>query len=57
MSRSTVLSARTVDNHLVKLRKAIEDEPDRPRFLLTVHGVGYKLDVSASAVVFGSGAP
>jgi DNA-binding response OmpR family regulator len=48
-------NTRTVDNHLVKLRKAIEDEPDRPRWLLTVHGVGYKLDVGAGAVVFGPG--
>ncbi len=39
----------------VKLRKAIEDEPDRPRWLLTVHGVGYKLDVAPSGVVFGGG--
>ena len=46
-------NTRTVDNHLVKLRKAIEDEPDRPRWLLTVHGAGYKLDVGAGAVVFG----
>ena len=43
-------NTRTVDNHLVKLRRAIEDEPDRPRWLLTVHGVGYKLDVGAEAV-------
>jgi DNA-binding response OmpR family regulator len=48
-------NTRTVDNHLVKLRKAIEDEPDRPRWLLTVHGVGYKLDVPPGAVVFGAG--
>jgi DNA-binding response OmpR family regulator len=48
-------NTRTVDNHLVKLRKAIEDEPDRPRWLLTVHGVGYKLDVATGAVVFGPG--
>jgi DNA-binding response OmpR family regulator len=48
-------NTRTVDNHLVKLRRAIEDEPDRPRWLLTVHGVGYKLDVPATAVVFGPG--
>ncbi len=43
-------NTRTVDNHLVKLRRAIEDEPDRPRWLLTVHGAGYKLDVPADAV-------
>jgi DNA-binding response OmpR family regulator len=46
-------NTRTVDNHLVKLRKAIEAEPDRPRWLLTVHGAGYKLDVAPGAVVFG----
>jgi len=36
-------NTRTVDNHIVKLRQALEDEPDRPRHLLTVHGAGYKL--------------
>ena len=37
-------NTRTVDNHLVKLRRALEDEPERPRHLLTVHGAGYRLD-------------
>jgi DNA-binding response OmpR family regulator len=37
-------NTRTVDNHLVKLRKALEDEPERPRYLITVHGAGYRLD-------------
>ena len=39
-------NTRTVDNHLVKLRKALEDEPERPRYLVTVHGAGYRLDPS-----------
>ena len=43
-------NTRTVDNHLVKLRKALEDEPDKPRYLVTVHGAGYKLDVPRDAV-------
>ncbi len=43
-------NTRTVDNHLVKLRKALEAEPDRPRWLITVHGAGYKLDVAKDAV-------
>jgi DNA-binding response OmpR family regulator len=34
---------RTVDVHVMNLRKKIEDEPARPRYLLTVYGVGYKL--------------
>jgi DNA-binding response OmpR family regulator len=38
-------NTRTVDNHIVKLRKALEEEPDKPRFLLTVHGAGYRLDI------------
>jgi DNA-binding response OmpR family regulator len=33
---------RTVDMHVAKLRKKIEPEPHAPRFLLTVHGLGYK---------------
>jgi DNA-binding response OmpR family regulator len=45
-------NTRTVDNHLVKLRRAVEAEPDKPRWLLTVHGVGYKLDVGAEAVSY-----
>jgi DNA-binding response OmpR family regulator len=48
-------NTRTVDNHLVKLRKAVEVEPEKPRWLLTVHGVGYKLDVPTDAVTFAAG--
>jgi DNA-binding response OmpR family regulator len=33
---------RAIDNFIVRLRKYIEDEPSRPRHLLTVRGVGYK---------------
>ena len=43
-------NTRTVDNHLVKLRRALEAEPDKPRWLVTVHGAGYKLDISREAV-------
>ena len=39
---------RAIDNFIVRLRKYIEDEPSRPRHLLTVRGVGYKF-VSATA--------
>jgi len=35
-------SYRTVDNCIAKLRRKIESDPDRPVFLRTVHGVGYK---------------
>ena len=36
---------RTVDNFIVKLRKKLEPQPDEPRHILTVYGVGYKLVV------------
>ena len=34
---------RTIDTHVLNLRQKIEVDPKRPRFLLTVHGVGYRL--------------
>ncbi len=33
---------RTVDMHVAKLRQKIEDDPSDPRWLVTVHRVGYK---------------
>jgi DNA-binding response OmpR family regulator len=36
-------TTRTVDNHIAQLRAKIENNPAEPRYLLTVHGVGYKL--------------
>ncbi len=36
-------TTRTVDMHVAKLRKKIEPDPSEPRFLLTVHGLGYQL--------------
>jgi len=38
----TIPFTRTVDTHIAKLRKKIEDEPSDPRFIVTVHGLGYK---------------
>ena len=38
-------TTRTVDNHMRSLRSKIEPDPSNPRYLLTVHGVGYKLVV------------
>jgi len=50
-------NTRTVDNHLVKLRRALEDEPDKPRWLVTVHGAGYKLEIPRDAVQWSTGEP
>ena len=33
---------RTVDNHILKLRQKLENNPAEPRHFLTIHGVGYK---------------
>jgi DNA-binding response OmpR family regulator len=37
------ITTRTVDNFIARLRKKIEPDPAVPRYLLTVHGRGYKL--------------
>ena len=36
---------RTLDVHISWLRKAIEPDPTKPKFLRTIRGVGYRLDV------------
>jgi DNA-binding response OmpR family regulator len=33
---------RAIDAHVKNLRRKIEPEPSRPRYVLTVHGVGYR---------------
>jgi len=38
-------TTRTVDNHVASLRAKLEKNPDAPRWLKTVHGVGYKLEI------------
>ena len=35
-------TTRTVDTHMLKLRRKLEADPDQPRWILTVHGQGYK---------------
>lgn len=35
-------TTRTVDNHILALRKKIEDDPSHPVHLLTIHKAGYK---------------
>jgi DNA-binding response OmpR family regulator len=43
------ITARSVDVHVMNLRKKLEREPGAPRRLLTVYGVGYKLAVDLEA--------
>jgi len=37
-------TTRTLDQHIAQLRKKIEIDPAAPKVLLTVHGIGYKLE-------------
>jgi two-component system alkaline phosphatase synthesis response regulator PhoP len=34
--------SRTVDTHIAKLRKKLEEDPSDPKLIVTVHGIGYK---------------
>jgi DNA-binding response OmpR family regulator len=37
-------TTRTVDNHIAMLRAKLETDPGRPRYLKTLHGIGYRLE-------------
>jgi len=40
------VNTRTLDMHIVRLRKKIETDPEQPLYLQTVRGVGYKFLVN-----------
>ena len=42
--RGTHVTDRVVDNQVNNLRKKIEPEPDRPRYLIALRGLGYRFD-------------
>jgi len=39
-------TTRTVDNQILSLRTKLEPEPSVPQFITTVHGVGYRLEIT-----------
>ncbi len=41
-------TTRTVDMHVARLREKLGDDGDAPRFIHTVHGVGYRYDPPGS---------
>jgi two-component system alkaline phosphatase synthesis response regulator PhoP len=42
--RDTFVTDRVVDAHIVNLRRKIEPQPNAPRYLLSVRGLGYRFD-------------
>src|SRR5690606_38321487 len=40
------VNTRTLDMHIVRLRKKIETNPDKPKYLITVRGMGYKFNAN-----------
>ena len=36
-------TTRTVDTHILRLRQKFETDPEHPRYIVTVHGQGYRL--------------
>jgi DNA-binding response OmpR family regulator len=39
---------RTIDSHVKNLRAKLDDDPREPRFIYTVHGVGYRFEAPKS---------
>jgi two-component system alkaline phosphatase synthesis response regulator PhoP len=42
---NTMPYTRTVDVHILRLRQKIEEDPRSPKFIITVHGLGYRFDM------------
>jgi len=38
-------TTRTIDNHIVKLRQKLEEDPANPQLILSIRGAGYKFNV------------
>ncbi|MCB1740453.1 MAG: response regulator transcription factor [Gammaproteobacteria bacterium] len=45
-ARDLDIETRTVDIHIAKLRRKIEPDPSSPRYLVTIRGAGYRLNLS-----------
>jgi DNA-binding response OmpR family regulator len=43
------VQTRTVDTHVVELRRKIESDPAHPRYIVTVRKAGYMLRVGSDA--------
>jgi two-component system alkaline phosphatase synthesis response regulator PhoP len=43
----TYPTTRTVDNHILRLRKHIEPDPENPRYIKTIRGAGYLFEMES----------
>lgn len=43
-------NSRTIDQHISKLRKKVEPDPENPSLIRTVHGVGYRIEADTPTV-------
>jgi len=41
---NAIISPRTIDSHIVHLRKKIEPDPSHPRYLVSIRGVGHRFE-------------
>ena len=44
-SLSSISSPRSLDNHIKNIRKKIEDDGNKPKYIKTIYGVGYRLQI------------
>ena len=44
--KGVVVAPRAIDTHMANLRKKIEDDPSKPKHVLSVRGVGYKISIA-----------
>jgi two-component system alkaline phosphatase synthesis response regulator PhoP len=42
--RGVAISDRVVDNHVMNLRRKLEDDPTAPRYLISLRGLGYRFE-------------
>jgi two-component system, OmpR family, alkaline phosphatase synthesis response regulator PhoP len=42
--RDSAPTDRVVDNHVMNLRRKIEEQPEAPRFVVSLRGIGYRFD-------------
>jgi len=45
-------TTRTVDNHILRLRKHIEPDPENPTYIRTVRGAGYRFDAAVRPALY-----